>query len=47
MDDVIGPTEVLIFVLIAFVLPFVIIFMDDRAWERSKREGDPQTRGAH
>jgi hypothetical protein len=37
MNEVIGPVEIGIFVFIAFVLPVIIIWTDDWAWQRSKR----------
>jgi hypothetical protein len=33
-DDKIGPIELVIFLLIAFVLPFIVIAGDDRNWHR-------------
>ncbi len=33
-DDVIGPIELLIFILIAVVLPVVVMVLDDANWER-------------
>jgi hypothetical protein len=34
-DDVIGPIEVVIFLLIAVVLPVIVMLQDDRNWDRS------------
>jgi hypothetical protein len=33
-DDTVGPIELLIFFLIAVVLPVIVIVRDDRNWER-------------
>jgi hypothetical protein len=35
-DDVIGPIEVLIFILIAVVLPVVVMVLDDANWVRKE-----------
>lgn len=42
-----GPIEIAIFVGIAFVLPLIIIVMDDNTWQRAKNPGDLQTRSDH
>jgi hypothetical protein len=40
-DDVIGPIELLIFILIAVVLPVVVMVLDDANWERKEGRKDP------
>jgi hypothetical protein len=40
-DDKIGLIELVIFLLIAFVLPAIAIVGDDRNWERKERRKIP------
>jgi hypothetical protein len=40
-QDKIGLIELLIFLLIAFVLPAVVILRDDRNWQRKERRKAP------
>jgi len=39
-DDVIGPIELLIFILIAVVLPVAVMVLDDANWERKEGRKD-------
>ncbi len=36
MNADIGTVEILIFVLIAFVLPAIVVYMDGKVWEPTK-----------
>jgi hypothetical protein len=38
MDPAVGPVATAILVFVAFVVPFVVIFFDDRAWHRAVHE---------
>jgi len=37
-DNLIGPIEMVVFLLIAVVLPVIVMVQDDRNWDRAGRK---------